>query len=672
MKKIILFLLVLFSALQIFSTAGAAIIVGRISHVEGQIFRFMDADNSWVETFLQSPAGIQDVLLTGDKSRAEIAFPNNQLMRLEENTEIEILILEDDSGEFTLHSGLARFYNRGSAGKMIVETARGTVKVKPQSSVDVQVDKKSIAVSAVYGEATFNTFQDGVERVEVISGSTRLEFHEKSIVAGVGPLDRKWDRWCAEREGVLAQNNLVRSDHLPESMQEYAYAMEPYGHWKRIYYRGYYYWAWKPQSVAVGWSPYTTGYWHDWRGSQVWIDYNPWGWVTHHHGHWLNLHGAWMWTPYVHVSHVPGVTVIGFNIAFGKRYRSHWHPGRVRWIGHNDYIGWLPLAPWETYYGYRKWGPRTVVVQGGTILSVNINLSSHRHIDHAIVIPKRHLHHRKPGVINNYKTVRVKNINKKTILKRYRSLHTVQRLREGRNSIKLTRTRGKVKKIESKPARRIEKQRKFIRTEKYRVKKSRTLFVQPNIQKEKTEAVKYAKGHSRKVEKKYSPTLENTRNKGRDRKTRGRVVRTEMSPRKRTVEKSSVTITKKREAVRDNARKSFAKKPRSKERSERIGQATIETVGKPVVRRERKTVAVRNKRVDERERRKTSSRISRMQGERKQKFSQKTIEEKVKYKEKENGEETIQRATVRGSRNSRERMASREKGFYEKRTRRSR
>ncbi|MFC1844423.1 DUF6600 domain-containing protein, partial [Thermodesulfobacteriota bacterium] len=564
------------------------------------------------------------------------------------------------------------FYNRNSAGEMIVETAKGTLKVEPGSSVDVLAEKETITVSAVYGEATFHTFQDGVERMEVISGSTRLEFYEKSIVAGVGPIDRKWDRWCAAREEVLTQNGLVRSDHLPESMQEYSYAMEPYGHWEKIYYRGYYYWAWRPQSVSVDWSPYTTGYWYDWHGSQVWIDYNPWGWVTHHHGHWLNLHGAWLWTPYVHVSHVPGVMVIGFNITFGKRYRSHWHPGRVRWIGHNDYIGWLPLAPWETYYGYRKWGPRTVVVQGGTILSVNINLSSHRHIDNAIVIPKRHLHQRNPGAINNYKSVRVKNINKKTIFKKYRPLQTVQRLQEGRHSIKLTRTRDTVKKIESRPARRIEKQRNFDRSEKYREKRSPTLFVQPDLQKEKIEAVKYERDQSIKVEKKYSSTVENTRNKGRDKKTRGRVVRTEMSPRKSNVEKSSVTSTKKRETVRDNARNSFVKKTRSNERIERIGQATIETVRKPVVRQERKTAATRNNKVDAREGGKISSRISRMQGERKQKFSQKNTEENVINKEKENKEDTIQKQAVRDSRNSRGKMASKEKGSYEKRTRRSR
>ncbi len=497
MKKHILFLLVLFSAIWIGSAVDAAITVGRISNVEGQIYRYMDVDDSWVATSQQSPAGTQDVLLTGDDSKAEIAFPNDQLVRLDENTEIEILKLDDEIGEFILHSGLARFYNRSSAGKLLIETARGTATVEPGSAIDVLADKKSVTVSAVYGEAIFRSYQDGAETVEVISGSTSLEFQEKSIIAGIGPIDRKWDRWCADREGVLAQNRMVRSEYLPESMQEYAYAMEPNGRWQRIYYSGYYYWAWKPHSVDVGWSPYTTGYWDDWHGSPVWIDYNPWGWATHHHGHWLNMYGAWMWTPYVHVSNVPGVTAIGFNISFGRTYRSHWHPGRVRWIAYNDNVGWMPLAPRETYYGYRKWGPRTVVMERGASLSININLSSHRYINHAVIIPKNHLYQRKHGVINNYNTVRIKNVNKTTIVKNYKPLRTSERERDQKHTVKAGRVRNAVR-----GAAIVQPERKKINTgEAVRFERGddRAIQTRRDVQKETTVQASRQKGSRNKV-----------------------------------------------------------------------------------------------------------------------------------------------------------------------------
>jgi hypothetical protein len=666
MKKIILFLLVLFSAIWAGSVVDAAIIVGRISHIEGEIYRYMDVNESWVATSLQSPAGTQDVLATGDNSRAEIVFPDNQLMRLDENTEIEILNLDDDIGEFTLQSGLARFYNRSSAGKMIVETAKGTAKVGPGSAIDVQVDEQAVTVSVVRGEATFHSYDDGVEKVEVLSGSTSLEFLEKSIIAGVGPINRKWDNWCADREGLWNRNNLVRSEHLPESMQEYAYAMEPYGRWQRIYYRGYYYWAWKPHSVAVGWSPYTTGYWQDWHGSPVWIDHNPWGWVTHHHGNWINMHGAWLWTPYVHVSHVAGVTVIGFNIRFGKRYRSHWHPGRVRWIAHNDYIGWLPLAPWEIYYGKHKWGPRTVAMRGGTYFSININLSGHRHINHAVIIPKRHLYNRKPGAINNYNTVKIRNINKTVIVKNYKPLQTAERLRDRKYSTKVTRIRDTEKRIEIQRERNTEKAREVIRSGNHERKGERSIRIQHNMPKERAVAGKYEKGSRRVIEKKHSSAIKNDRTADLDKAARVRGGRPEQTVRERTVTKRERAIVKKRVAANDNPRKSAAKEDRSRKRGNGAGQAQVETSRKRMVKQESKTVVTGKNRADTGRQMKKDSRLSQRQVERKQNSDKKAYKENSgKYREnKEPEEDNRERQTARNAHNSRERSVSREKREY--------
>ena len=125
MKRIIIIIAAIISLLWAGNAAEAAIVVGRIAHVEGDIYRYMDADDSWVTTQLQSPAGVEDVLATGPESRAEISFPNNLFLRLDENAEIEILELDDGLGVFVLRAGLARFYNRSSSGNMVIETVRG-------------------------------------------------------------------------------------------------------------------------------------------------------------------------------------------------------------------------------------------------------------------------------------------------------------------------------------------------------------------------------------------------------------------------------------------------------------------------------------------------------------------------------------------------------------------
>lgn len=455
MKKLIIPLIILFVSLWMSSIAVGAIIVGRIGHVEGQIYRYLDGDQSWVETFPDSPAGTQDILMTGADSRAEIKFPNNIVLRLDENTEIEITQLGEETSQFLLQKGLARFSNRAPRGDLSIDTVRGTAKVRPGSSADVQANEEVVTVAAVQGKATFQTFDNGLEKHEVITETTSLEFHAASIVAGIGPIDRNWDRWCASRESIWDQNHLVRSEYLPETMQEYAHVLEPNGSWRRVYYRGYYYWAWQPLYVTAGWAPYSTGYWYDWHDEPVWIDYNPWGWVTHHHGHWLHLDGIWMWTPYVHVSHVPGITAVGFTIHFGRQYRPYWHPGRVRWIRRNSYTGWLPLAPWETYYGRHRWGPRSVAFSKRSNYSINISLANHRYIDHAVIVPDHHFKRNRPVARDHYTKARIRNINKTAIINNYKAIPFARERKISRRDANVTGTRRIIKSSTLEPKKRV-------------------------------------------------------------------------------------------------------------------------------------------------------------------------------------------------------------------------
>ena len=430
MKKQIIFLLVLFAMLWISAVAQAAIIVGRIGHVEGDIYRYMDAGNEWVQTFVDSPAGTGDILSTGAGSRAEINFPNQLVVRLAENSEVEIMNLQEDTGEFYLVAGLARFYNNSGKGTLKIRTNRGVADLPAGSIADLQAGAASLQIWSVRGGSTFLAMANDSrqETLEVIDQSTSLIIYRDSVTAGIGPIDRGWHNWCAERENVWHERQMVRSEYMPEPLQGYAYALQPHGRWRRVYYRGYNYWAWQPHRVAAGWAPYTSGYWYSWHGDRVWVDHNPWGWVTHHHGHWLYVRGSWMWTPYAHVASTPGVTVADFAIEFGPRYRPHWHPGRVRWIAYNDYVGWLPLAPWETYYGHRRWGPGSRVVSSstGVNIRININLTDHHYLDHAVVIPRQHFKHRRTTVVKNYYTVQIKNIDKKVIVKNYRPFPTLE------------------------------------------------------------------------------------------------------------------------------------------------------------------------------------------------------------------------------------------------------
>ena len=601
MNKYVMILLLLFSVIWPGGSANGAIIVGRISHAEGPIYRYLDVDDSWVETVEQAPAGSQDILMTGSAGRAEIIFPNDMQVRLDRQTEIEILNLDEDGGEFSLHAGRARFYNRSTDGRLIVETGRGTLQVSPGGVIDMQADRQSTTVSAVFGEAAFYSYDNGSEKIDIISGTTSLEFRPDSTIATRGPLNKDWSRWCGDREGVWGSYRTVRSEHLPETMQEYAYDLEPYGRWQKVYYRGYYYWAWSPYSITVGWSPYTTGYWYDWQGSPVWIDNNPWGWVTHHYGYWIDVSGIWLWTPYIHVSHDPGVTVIGFNITFGKRYRPYWHPGRVRWISRSDYIGWLPLTPWETYYGYRGWGPRSVVVSGGVGVNININLSSHRYLDHAVVIPKRSLYDRHRGEHGNYERVRVRNINKTAILKDYKPLSLTDEGRHGRYAAEAGRAGNMKERNNRRREARDGDERQFRAPENHQPGESRSFAVNRDRPTENFPAKTRLNDKKRTGVEKYAGPNSNEREKIKQQDVRSGIVRALPQKRQEKAAGNDNVAVQEGAGYRENNRRRSFKAVSTPAPDKSGGRPFIETGREGSAAREKQNVLTgKNRRAEER------------------------------------------------------------------------
>jgi hypothetical protein len=78
---------------------------------------------------------------------------------------------------------------------------------------------------------------------------------------------------------------------------------------------------WHPR-VAVGWRPYTNGYWAWSPYGWTWVSSEPWGWAFHY-GRWgWYDHYGWVW--------VPGTV---------------WAPAWVDWWEGDGWIGWAPLGP---------------------------------------------------------------------------------------------------------------------------------------------------------------------------------------------------------------------------------------------------------------------------------------------------------------------------------------
>jgi hypothetical protein len=384
------------------------VLVGRISHVEGQLLRYVPDEKEWVATVKDAPFYTDDLLHSDEKGRAEFIMPNNTWVRIDGDTQIQLNVLKDDVTEIDVASGLVRFHNKGSYAIIRATTPFGYVVAPEKTSFDLYVGDESVEVIALKGKVDF--FHGTSEtRFEVIPGAPAILADSWQVTAGKDDVDTDWDRWNRDREHLWATRNRIGVEsvkYLPPSLSYEAHVLEEHGRWERVYYDGGYWYFWRPVYVSVGWAPFTAGRWTVCYGENTWIPHEPFGYVTHHYGNWVFLRGFWYWAPpvaRVRVSVAPPLLEIGFA----------WYPGRVAWIHSGGYIGWVPLAPYEPYYCYRRWGPRAVVVKNVNITNLNIN--KYNYFKHAVIINQNKLY-----TVRNYRKARVRNINHATLVKNYR------------------------------------------------------------------------------------------------------------------------------------------------------------------------------------------------------------------------------------------------------------
>lgn len=355
--------------------AEEVLLVGRISHLEGDLLRYVPEDDDWVLAVSDAPVGPQDIFYSGEGTRAEFSFPTDTLVRSGDATQVEVVALEEDLAHLRVASGEVRFQNNSLEGVVRADTPYGYVVAPGGTSFDIYVGEESLEVVALKGEVQFIHLKDGYEtRYPVTAGSSSLLADSESVEQGEGGTEQDWDRWNAERDQAIQRMSRVSSPYLPEGLQSEAHVLEENGHWERVPYQGGYQQMWRPTRVEVGWSPFTCGRWTKWYNEHVWIPYEPFGHVTHHYGGWVVVNGIWYW--------VPPPRVLRIRVL-------RWHPGRVLWIHTPQYIGWVPLAPHEVFYGFRYWGPGTVVLNQVNIFNIHIILGEYANIARPVIVNKQ-------------------------------------------------------------------------------------------------------------------------------------------------------------------------------------------------------------------------------------------------------------------------------------------
>ena len=386
-----------------------SVLVGRISHVEGWVLRYIPEEREWERTIKDTPFGLEDKVRTDKGARAEIILPNNTWARIDQSSQVELLSLNNDETAVHMVYGEARFYNKGSDSRITVTTPFGYVTSPGHTSFDLYVSDTSVAITSLKGSVFF-TRENQRSRHEVMAGSGSLVADGHSITARMASTNLQWDAWNAERDDLWARRMRgggTSAKYLPPPINDQAYVLEDYGVWERVYYNGHYGYFWRPVHVSVGWAPFTVGRWALWYGDHVWIPGEPFGYVTHHYGNWVYVGPHWYWAP-------PAVSIGVYVSHPGLSVRFGWNPGRVGWIHFGVNVGWVPLAPHEPYYCHRHWGPRTIVVRDVHVTNVHVN--QYVNVSRAVVVKNQDFYR-----VNNYKDHRVRDLDQRTIVNQYRA-----------------------------------------------------------------------------------------------------------------------------------------------------------------------------------------------------------------------------------------------------------
>jgi hypothetical protein len=349
---------------------------GRISLLQGQVLLQTKEEKDWTEASVNFPVMGGDRILTERDGRAEILFMNETYVRIGEASQMEIFDLYFDGRKESLRLFLqegkiyvrSRQGSRGGESSFTIDLPYGTLSVYGPSKVRIELTSSEARISVFEGSVEFRR---DARPISVAQGKMLILGEDRYTEVGQLYGRDEWDRWNEARDGELDRRRYAQS-YLPPELEPYGYEMEGNGRWINT---PEYRYVWVP-TVVVGWAPFRQGYWTWRRGIYCWVPYERWGWIPFHYGRWVHIHNhGWAWVP-------PAPRVV------------FWNPGAVAWYRGPTTVSWIPLAPGEIYYGYRNYGPHSVVLNRNVHIERNVYINAK--VKNAVVtIPKDHF--LKPG-----------------------------------------------------------------------------------------------------------------------------------------------------------------------------------------------------------------------------------------------------------------------------------
>jgi hypothetical protein len=350
--------------------------VARLSYFDGSVSLQPGGDGDWGAAAKNRPVTIGDKIWSDKDARAELQAGQASI-HLGAMTALSFLNLDQSITQMRLAEGSINFRVRelreGDQYEVDTPNAAFTVRQAGAFRIDVNENGDGTLISVLRGEGEVTA---GGKTYNVRAGEL-AEFNgtdgnvEYSTERAPEPDDL--DKWAADRD--RKEENSVSARYVSRDTVGYS-DLDDNGTWNEEPEYGH---VWYPNQVAVGWAPYSYGYWN-WVGpwGWTWVDYSPWGFAPFHYGRWHSFGGRWGWCPGPLGGYpVYGPAFVGF---LGGRGGFGFGIG----VG----VGWFPLGFGEIYrpwYHYRAGGAyiRNINIHNTYIRNVNNITNRNFHANYA-------------------------------------------------------------------------------------------------------------------------------------------------------------------------------------------------------------------------------------------------------------------------------------------------
>jgi hypothetical protein len=345
--------------------------VARLSYLDGSVSFQAGGSGDWGNAAKNRPVTIGDKIWADKDSRAELQAGQASI-HLGAMTALSFLNLDQNITQMRLAEGSINFRVRelreGDTYEVDTPNIAFTVREAGAFRIDVNENGDGTIVTVIRGEGEVTAggkshLVRGGELAEFNGTDSDIDYHTDRA-----PQPDDFDRWAADRD--RREENSVSARYVSRDTVGYS-DLDDNGTWSQEPNYGP---VWYPSTVAVGWAPYSYGYWSyvgPW--GWTWVDYAPWGFAPFHYGRWNYFGGRWGWCP----------GPIGYYPVYGPAFVGFLGGGFGFGVGIG--VGWFPLGFGEVYhpwYGYRRGGAyiRNINIHNTYIRNVNnINVANHNY-----------------------------------------------------------------------------------------------------------------------------------------------------------------------------------------------------------------------------------------------------------------------------------------------------